>query len=130
MKRTAWFVATVAGAMAASAAWAGFKSTEVVYVSTTPRSQFAWGSLGSARSSSDSVQYIGCRAWSGWSGSHAYCFARDASGRAVSCFLVTESQYRLFPSLNGDSELFFSVGPEGECSDFEVTNASDFEPKQ
>ena len=66
----------------APAALAGTHRTEQVYVNTSYH--YAYGSLGSARNSSDANQLIGCdvqgdgRVW-------ASCYARDAANHYVSC---------------------------------------------
>lgn len=97
-----------------SAAYAGYKATYQVSIVLGDRGS-ASGSLGSARSSADASQYIGCYVYSysnpmpaDQAGPTAYCMATNASGTFVYCrtrdsYLITQIQ-----ALKSDSYLHFS----------------------
>ncbi len=107
------------------AAQAGRRQTAAVSVTSTAAS----GSLGSARRSSDSTQYIGCDA-SGSIGSRTMvCRAKNASGVTKTCVARTTDQRDLVHDLKGDSFLSFTVRSDGTCDSITVSNYSDWIPK-
>ena len=103
---------------------AGSRSTRQVMVA----SGMAQGSLGSARNSSDGIQYIGCQVY-GTSTVTAYCFAEDSSYHYVSCSTTTPAMVQIAQSLNSDSVLYFSVNSSGACTYLIAQTSSDSAPK-
>jgi hypothetical protein len=112
----------------AGTAWAGLKSNSPVYISTS--GMYANGSLGSARNSSDALQYIGCYTRSdAMAASTLVCYARDSDGVAVSCSTTVASMIAVAQGLNSDSHLWFSWDSTGECNRLDVYNVSQTPPK-
>ncbi|HEY4104796.1 MAG TPA: hypothetical protein VGM44_12935 [Polyangiaceae bacterium] len=89
-------------------AHAGIKGSYPVIVNTTAR--HAEGSLGSARNSSDSTQYLYCAIDYSLIGGVAtlICGARDSSGNTVSCTYST-SDLQLLATLNPPGAATFST---------------------
>src|SRR6266581_3946224 len=94
---TALAVATMGGGRAD----AGGRRVAEVRIDATSAS----GSLGSARNSGDTSQYIGCSVTGDAGLSYAYgtCTARNALGEVRSCWSTSISQMDAIHGLNGDS---------------------------
>jgi hypothetical protein len=110
---------------------AGLKLVAPVGVSPTG----AYGSVASARSSSDSTAYIGCYS-SGFDGSWGtsyavFCFARDAAGTTVGCHSYSDTISRAAQSITAFSYISFTMNAtNGICNDLDVDNFSYFGPIQ
>jgi len=128
MKKSALITLGIAGLLAATAAWAGYKGTWPVYVDTLNRT--AGGSLGSTRNSTDSSQYIGCYTYAYSSGSeYALCIASTSAGAYASCWSSVPQIINVVRSLNGDGYVYFRYDTGGQCTYVEVQNYSTLEPK-
>ncbi|WP_257462354.1 hypothetical protein [Archangium lipolyticum] len=130
MKRKMTVAAVVAGALlVATSAVAGFKSSQQVVVDVTNR--HAQGSLGGARNSADSMQYIGCytQSVSPFTTIIGQCYARDASGTYVSCSSTAPGFVNMVQSLNGDSDIAFGWDASNTCTSIIIFNTSDNAPK-
>lgn len=117
-------VALVAGALIGGAAHAGMKSSFPVEIDMTKRT--AEGSMGTARNSSDELQFIGCR----MSLDSAVCDAMDAGGNYVGCYAANPSMTMrsVLASINGDSFIMFSWNERWECTGLQVHNNSRWVP--
>lgn len=108
-----------------TAAFAGMHSEMEVTVRPDPEFAFAAGSLGTARNTPDSVQWIGCSS----GGNYATCTAVDAKGLMGSCSTSNPTQIAAIHSLNGDSTIVFAWDATGKCLWVSVRNSSYAAPK-
>src|SRR5581483_84046 len=107
----------------ATAAHAGLKNTV---------DHKAFGALGEARNSSDSIEAAGCQT-SVVAGQSitALCFAIDANGVQVMCSSTDRRIVQVAESIGTDAAFSFSYDPKsGNCLTLLVFNASEFGPKQ
>ncbi|HZS38330.1 MAG TPA: hypothetical protein VFF06_15940 [Polyangia bacterium] len=114
----------------ATAAHAGLKNTVGVTVDTVNHKAF--GALGEARNSSDSIEAAGCQT-SVVAGQSitALCFAIDANGVQVMCSSTDRRIVQVAESIGTDAAFSFSYDPKsGNCLTLLVFNASEFGPKQ
>ena len=86
----------------------------------------AYGSIGSARNSTDQIQYLGCEAKVGY----ADCIAEDASGNWVMCSTTDPAMIAIAAGTNGDSEINFIWNGNGQCTNLWVANFSHYPPKK
>jgi hypothetical protein len=112
--------------LATSDSLAGNKTTGEV----TAYSNAGFGSVGGARNSADTTQYIECStAVSPQQGHHGFCTARDASGTTVGCFTSDANMIRVLASVNASSYIYFRFDTAtGECSQVTVKNSSRYPP--
>ena len=112
---------SVAGALLmANASRAGMKGTnQVVNINTATRT--ATGSLGLARNSANTVEYIGC---SSDSNGAVTCSAKNAAGTTAQCVTSNSSLREVLHSLSGDSFLSFTWDTAGGCTRIYVDNYS------
>jgi hypothetical protein len=109
----------------AISAHAGARWGLAVGVGTT----WAWGSMGTARASSDSNQYIGCATYASSTLHYATCYARDAAGTYGTCRTYEDRLIRVAETAGSDSVLeFFWTG--STCTSIRVTNDSRYSPRQ
>lgn len=110
--------------------FAGSKSIYPVAVDVVHRD--ALGSLGSARNSSDTVQYIGCEVYSGTGSGNTtgYCYAKDAAAHYLTCRTTDSSLLATIRAMSGDCLLYFEADTSGLCTAVDVTHHSIYEPKQ
>ncbi len=112
-------------------AWAGQKRRDPVTVLNGGR--LAYGSVGTARNSADGNQSIGCTfyVWNG-TDSAVQCTATDAAGNSGSCTLYYPSQLwrDAVSTINGDSYIAFYWDASWNCTQIEIRNRSEYEPKQ
>jgi len=116
---------------------AGTKANYEVIVNTTTR--HAEGSVGSARNSSDGVQYLYCSIQIGFNFPNSYqiaCGARDSVGHTVSCThtsggneLYIDALFAAASSVSGDSYVSFDADTAGDCRNLYVENGSPEAPK-
>jgi hypothetical protein len=130
MKTNKLLMGCAVGALLAStAAYAGYKSIYYVGVDTTSRE--AYGSFGSARSSADTVQYIGCAVQGFSSGtSRVICEARNASNVSAACSSTAPAMVTAATSQSGDSYIYFTWDETGTCTYLYVSNTSNWAPRQ
>ena len=113
----------------ATAAHAGLKNTVGVTVDTV--NHRAFGALGEARNSSDTIQAAGCQT-NVVAGQNitALCFAINSSGVQVTCTSTDRHIVQVAQSIGTDAAFSFSYDPKaGTCSTLLVFNASEFGPK-
>ncbi len=130
-----WKSLLLATAIAAMGLWvgpsqAGYQAEYSVKVGAT----YACGSLGTARNSANSTEYISCSVYAeNAQGSVAVsCDARDASGNTASCNTNWQTAPALLPAIsamNGDSYVCF-IFDKGACRSISTQNGSQFAPKK
>jgi hypothetical protein len=92
---------------------------------------WAAGSMGSARNSRDSNQYIGCQFTGTLEGHWGICHARDATGTYAACSFVNKDYLaRAISAIADSSTLVFAWNQDGECRDITVNNNSAYEPRK
>ena len=107
---------------------AGLKTTGNVSINTTTRT--ASGSLGSARNSSDSTQYIECFLSAGSAGvPFGSCAATNTSGTHVTCSSNNLGIIEQIRAMNGDDRVQFYYDAAGECTLITLTRSSRYAPK-
>jgi hypothetical protein len=116
-RSSSWFIA-VAAAVLSTTAFAGFKSSQNVVISTG--SMFANGDAGYVHNSSDGDQYIMCRI----SGSTGYCYARNRDQVSRSCSTTNSGLLNAIRAINGDSYIYFKWNDDGVCTSLTVENGS------
>ena len=102
---------------------AGMKIDREVIVGPT----YARGALSSARASSDTTQYIGCRVSTSSTTFGTFCFARDAAGAVKTCTSTSPNLAQAAYSLSDASEVLFFVSG-GTCTSIYAYNSSYFLP--
>ncbi len=131
MKSSKWMIA---GALAAATcgtvafqASAGAKITTTVTVDTANRT-FS-GSLGSARNSSNSVEYVYCDAFTSVGSVSATCGARNSAGVSAVCSTNDAALVTAIGTITTDSYVRVSYSATGTCSSIRVVNSSQHAPK-
>lgn len=117
----------VAVVLLGTAALAGSKSTSEVYINQT--SKYAQGSLGSARNSADTNQYIGCSV----TNDYIYCAARNAAGTWVHCDAYSASMALTVRGIGSSGYVsFYWLGSStsGTCNSLTVSHFSSYAPKE
>ncbi|MBZ4414506.1 hypothetical protein OWM54_19970 [Myxococcus sp. MISCRS1] len=128
-KYTAKLVGIGITALIGTAAWAGAKSTNTVLVNLSAMN--ASGSMGDARNSADTRQFIGCSITT-YVGSAPTlgCFAMDSAGNYGGCSSTNADLVATARSITTDSYLVFNWDAWTSCTSLHVTNASHGAPKQ
>ncbi|WP_148273261.1 hypothetical protein [Stigmatella aurantiaca] len=117
--------------LAGTGALAGAKYARPVYVSTSSSGGYAYGSLGSARNSTDANQYIGCTTSTGSSGEQIMnCFARTGGGISASCTSSASALVNAARSVTADAYIDFRWDGSGACTQLTVTHASYIQPTE
>src|SRR5262249_46037791 len=120
LKKWALGIAFGMSALLSLPADAGQKSSYEVYIS----GGIVTGSLGSARASYDTRQYIGCSNY----GTYGYCSATDSNGTNVMCYWSGAAQAQSVLSLGPNSYIYFSRDANSNCSLVVVSNYSSYLP--
>ena len=111
----------------AGQALAGYKSTNPVVVNTTTKT--AYGSMGSARASADTTQFIGCELVGGPGGpTTVNCGARNSAFQVVYCSSTDPAVVAMAYGLTANSYLYFRADANGRCSYLNIDNASYEQP--
>ena len=118
-------LAIVVGAGVVSA---GIKASGEVMINTTYH--YAYGVLGSARNSSDTVQQLVCNVYHQAGYEYAQCWAADRNGVYASCYTNDAGYISRIAGLNGDGYLRFDWDVNGYCSYMIVGMSSYGEPKK
>jgi hypothetical protein len=122
MKKMLTSIALLAGAATAQA---GTRSSYPVYIGAT----YAYGSLGTARASSDTLSYVECQRYVTPSNAVLTCYVRDAAGKTAMCITNDPSFVAEGRALKGDSLLYFEWDANGYCKALRVTDSSYLAPK-
>jgi hypothetical protein len=110
-------------------AMAGLKVKSEVELDADGR--WARGSIGSARNSRDSNQYISCQFWGEPEQHTGICHARDATENYGAClFINNEHLARVISTISDSSMLAFNWNQNEECTWIYVNNGSGFEPRK
>ena len=115
----------VVGGFSSRASLAGVKSSNGVYFDGFT----AYGSVGSARNSSDSNQRIDCSVGTGWVGGtvsadEASCTAIDSTGASLGCRTTNTEFFDVIRSIGSTSHISFTTDASLHCQDITVTNSS------
>src|SRR5688500_8282871 len=112
MNKLALITLFAALATASTSAHAGFKWSYPVVIHSFPGYSMAYGAIGSARGSADTVQQIGCSLIANSSYSYVECTARDASGKTLSCYnRVNEGMKQAVASITATARISFQTDP-------------------
>jgi hypothetical protein len=87
-------------------------------------SGYARGSMGDARNSADTVQYIGCYHSSMAGFTVAVCEAQSAAGTYKSCVTTDPNMVATARGITPGSYVFFRWDASGGCSAVQLTNYS------
>jgi hypothetical protein len=116
-----------------ASAIAGYRYTRQVTVTT----QQAYGAIGSARNSGDTLQYIGCDFYATTTYSNLHCRARNSAGATLHCWQdarAYEHMAKVVASITDSSYVRFAVDPAAadptRCTWVQVENHSKYEPPQ
>ena len=114
--------------LAVPVAYAGSKTQFFVTINSTART--AYGAMGTARNSADTVQNIYCRTFADAAlGESVRCFANNAAGASVSCYSSSPALIRSVQSTNDSAYLYFAWDASGVCQTIDVLKGSHLEPK-
>lgn len=114
-------------ALAGGVASAGYKLSYPISVNTTSR--YAQGSLGTARNSIDTTQYIEC-ATDIWPGTKAaYCYARDTALRAGNCYTTDPTLVAAVQELSDDGWILFRWDAGSVCTNISSGVGSMYMPR-
>jgi hypothetical protein len=111
-------------------AHAGKRTAAPVVVNSTNRS--ASGSVGSARNSSDSNQWISCQTSTSLTSHVITCSAADSTGRSASCSMPgDDTHFKLLglSSMTESSMITFTWDAIGNCTSVLISTYSDYVPK-
>jgi hypothetical protein len=120
MMKAGLLIALIASA---SATLAGGRSQIEVFLDKPGR--YAEGTLVDARGSSDSLQRIGCYAYSS---NHGACIVTDSTGKTGSCYSVDPGMVQAMRSLDTDSYLFIVWDANNVCTTVFVEKSSTYRP--
>jgi hypothetical protein len=115
--------AVMLGAGAVQAGYKGYNNV-VVY----PDGSGAYGALGDARSSSNTKEQIGCRAFVNGGSQYTYCYATDKLGAGASCITYDPVFTQRAAGINGDQFIYF-LQSGGTCTYLSIDSASSNTPK-
>lgn len=119
-----------AAALVATVSTAGLKSSYPVGIFGLVGSiTEAEGSVGTARNSGNSVEYIGCETTVTNVGtSTGTCWAKESTGEVATCTTNNANQLATIRSINPQSWIRFQVGNiSGQCAEIQVENGSNIQ---
>lgn len=119
-------VGMLATSVVMPSAQAGTKTANEVKI--TDSSRRAEGSLGSARASADSSQYLACTVHSSTTSIYMSCSARDAAGLYRSCASSSPQLVQAALSLSAGSMVVFTWDANYACQTLDVANGSLYLP--
>lgn len=119
--------ATLAIALLAAPAFAGYSYDAGMEVRVYPASSYAYGGVSAARRSTDTVQYIHCNTHRGASGATlGSCSARDRYGVLASCTTSDPLAIDMIHSVGPSSAVYFMWDANGSCSYLSISHGSSF----
>ncbi|CAM4339046.1 hypothetical protein [Corallococcus exiguus] len=114
--------------LAVPVAYAGSKTQFFVTINATART--AYGAMGTARNSADTVQNIYCRTFADVTlGESVRCFANNTASGNVSCYSYSPALVRSVQSANDSAYIYFTWDAGGVCQTIDVLKGSHLEPK-
>jgi hypothetical protein len=111
-------------------AHAGKRTAAAVKVNSSSR--YASGSVGSARNSSDSTQFISCQTSTSLPSHFITCAAADSAGHSASCSMTADGSNPDLWGLSVMSEssmITFTWDTVGNCTSVLISTYSDYVPK-
>jgi len=127
MIRNKLTAAIVGLALAGGVAQAGYKLNFPVNINVTSR--YAQGSLGSARNSIDTVQYIECYADIWAASKAAYCYVRNSVGTTANCYTTDPALVAAVQELDDDGWLLFRWDAASVCTNISGGVGSHYMPR-
>ena len=110
----------------ATSAQAGLKGGYEVRITTSGSVTTAVGSVGKARNSADSVQYIYCYSRNNTFG---YCGAKNSAGTFKACLTSDQDKIAVIRSIGVSSHVSFQTnGTSTSCDSIQVVNGSHLQP--
>jgi hypothetical protein len=113
--------------LGSTAAWAGERGSGYVVINTL--SQYAYGSIGGARNSPDSTQFLYLSVWSNGTTEAVIVVAQDAAGLTMSCYSYEPLMVAAARTVTSDAYISFSWTSSGQCTGLDVRAASITPPK-
>jgi hypothetical protein len=113
--------------MIGGTAVAGYQASQGVTVNTAGR--YAYASIGSARNSANSTEYVDFIYVASPGSEFLWAFMRDASGVAGSCTTTAPAFLNAAKSINTDSYVYIAWDTSGSCTNMEVRATSYHSPK-
>jgi hypothetical protein len=127
MKKFGILGLAVAGALCiASQAFAGWTDAIPVSISKYGSTTSVGGSVGAARYSSDSKQYIDCAAQATSTGYYTVCYAQDSAGHSTICQTSSSQIFYAAVGINPSSEIYWNQDSAGTCTSLQVDNGSEY----
>ncbi|WP_044281404.1 hypothetical protein [Myxococcus stipitatus] len=120
-------IVTLAVLLSSGLAAAGVKTDHQVDISTTYRTASA--TMGGARNSSDSIQYLTCQIVATASGISGTCDAQNAQGVQRGCRTTNQYLLEAIKSINDTSLVAFLWNENEECTQIIVRQGSMYGPK-
>jgi hypothetical protein len=117
------YLLAVLATVATVSAVAGTKTNTATVINDTFK--YAQGSLSSARTSSDTLQFISCELYAN---GNISCRARDAAGNLRSCHTTDAAYAKVVTMINDSSFVFFQWDDAGNCTNLLVRNGSNYLP--
>ena len=113
-------------ALSGASAIAGYKTNPPIQTSPTA----AFGPMGTARNSADSIQYMGCELTSTTTYTNAICSARDANGVTYVCWTQNEQLLKAVAAMTDGAHIVFTfaAADPSQCTSISVKTSSRFAP--
>lgn len=113
-------------ALSGASALAGFKQNPPVIVSGNS----IYGPMGTARASSDSIQYIGCELLASLTYAFATCSGRTSTGITFTCWTEDEALMKTVAAMTDGAYITFAVdaADPSECNYISVRTSSRYAP--
>ena len=119
--------------LASASAFAGFKNNHYVTITTSGTHSSVYGSMGTARNSADSLQYIGCEYYATTGHSQILCSSRTASNQLLYCSSMNPHIMGGVHALVDGALVQFSTDTAistWECQSINISGASRYAPPQ
>lgn len=127
MRTKMWSVLVLAALSLPGVAAAGMRDYVPVWISGGA----AGGTIGSARNSADTVEYIGCQVSSNWGGTPwAACYAKNSSGSYLTCSSSAPGLVDVAKNIYADAYIYFYRNSDGSCGNLFIDNCSSYEPRR
>jgi hypothetical protein len=124
MNKKSLALATIATiGLCTGALFAGVKYSYPVTINTTTRT--VTGSLGTARSSSDAFQFIGCTVYASSTGfQQMQCGAMDSKAKQAICYSMDPAFIAMVGAIGPASYIYFTYDANANCTAVSVDNRS------
>ena len=126
MKQYLKLTSVIAALIVAASAQAGLKSGYEVRITTSGSVTTSVGSVGKARNSADTVQFIYCYSKNN---NFGYCGAKNSAGTFKACTTSDQDKIAVIRSIGVGSHVSFkTVGTSTSCDSIQVVNGSHLQP--